>query len=151
MGLPWLCSSSEKHNTQYLLLNVRNLPGPPLGQPPTQCLLDIMALWKRTYNAISLLLGFAHWSRSLSSKYNRKVSHARIRIMEKGWQGNCCQDTWVMGVQSHRLESQSWLAVGYITLLDSLWYQWLGTHSSRLCGHLGRASPCSTEPTLSSV
>jgi hypothetical protein len=51
-----------------------------------------------------------------------------------------------MGVQSHRLDTQCWLAVGYITLINIPSYQWRGTHTSRLCGNLGKASPSPIGP-----
>lgn len=60
--------------------------------------------------------------------------------MEKGDRVAAVKTLGLWDVQTHWLDTQSWLAVGCITLLDSLWYQWQGTHSSRVYGHLGRAS-----------
>lgn len=89
------------------------------------------------------VLDLTYWS--LSSKSAWKVSHTQIRIMEKGLTGQLLSRHLGYGWQSPRLDTQSWLALVTVHFL-SLCCQWQGTHSSRLHGHLERASSGSTGP-----
>lgn len=79
-------------------------------------LIDVCLTQQRYGNTRTILhayfqdLTYRCWS--LSPKCNFNVFHAQRRIMEKGWGGNCRQDTWVMGVHGHVWNPRAdWLRV----------------------------------------